>query len=96
MFFSREQAGACEGPSAVSEGLSAVPNRLASLKSKTGGTIPPRSPIRNLRICSNFFQPRSSSKCAIKNSVDNQTKHCGCMFAALSAVTTATLTHLMG
>jgi hypothetical protein len=36
------------------------------------------------------------SKCAIKNSVDNQTKHCGCMFAALSAVTTATLTHLMG
>jgi hypothetical protein len=96
MFFSREQAGACEGPSAVSEGLSAVPNRLASLKSKTGGTIPPRSPIRNLRICSKFFSAAIFVEVRNQNSAENQTSHRGCMFAALDAVTTATLTHLMG
>jgi hypothetical protein len=110
MFFSREQAGACEGPSAVSEGLSAVPNRLASLKSKTGGTIPPRSAIRNLRICSKFFSAAIRVDVCNQNLSTTKRSTVDVMFAphrgadavfnarsaAPSAVTTATLTHLMG
>jgi hypothetical protein len=110
MFFSRERAGACEGPSAVSEGSSAVPNRLASLKSKTGGTIPPRSAIRNRWICSKFFSRELPLEVLSKNFVDNKRRALDACLrrvgglmpvfiarpAALSAVTTATLTHLMG
>jgi hypothetical protein len=106
MFFSRERPGACEAPRAVSEGSSAVPNRLASLKSKTGGIIPPRSPIRNLRICSNFFSrdlshgSQSNIPLMTRRSAADESLHDGLMLifhrtiSDASAVTTVTLTHL--